>query len=134
MFDFEINEARRVILVRFRGELSESDFAALDAEARNRKGGEQYDCVFDLIDVEKIEVATEFVSKRGELPQAFKDRQRIYVVPQEDLKLLVRLYAAYQAAQGWRPPVIVEKRDEAFEMLGVTPSEFRDVRPAEATK
>lgn len=65
MFDFEINEARRVILVRFRGELSESDFAALDAEARNRRGGEQYDCVFDLTDVEKIELATEFVSNRG---------------------------------------------------------------------
>ncbi len=128
MFDFEINEARRVILVRFRGELSEGDFAALDTEARNRQGGEQYDCVFDLTDVEKIEVATEFVSKRGELPQTFKDRQRIYVVPQDDLKLLVRLYAAYQSAQGWRAPVIVEKRDQAFEILGMTASDFHDVK------
>jgi hypothetical protein len=127
VFDLEINEARRVILVRFQGELLEDDFAALDAAARNRQGDEQYDCIFDLTDVVKTEVATEYVSKRGELPQIFKNRQRIYVVPQDDLKLLVRLYAAYQAAQGWRPPVVVEKCDQAFDILGVSASDFRYV-------
>jgi hypothetical protein len=80
-----------------------------------------------MTDVDKAELATGFVSKRGELPQAFKDRERIYVVPQPDLKLLVRLYAAYQASKGWRAPVIVETLDEAFERLGVAASDFRPV-------
>jgi hypothetical protein len=57
--------------------------------------------------VERAELAAGFVPKRGELPQAFQDREHIYVVPQDDLKLLVRLYAIYQAARGWTPPVIV---------------------------
>ena len=37
--------------------------------------------------VEKLDLATEFVAKRGELPQAFKDRERIYVVPRDDLEV-----------------------------------------------
>jgi hypothetical protein len=133
VFDIEISETRRAVLVRFRGELSESDFAPLDALALNRHGSDQYDCVFDLTSVEKVDLASEFISKRGELPQIFRDRQRIYVVPQDDLKLLVRLYSAYQTGQGWRPPVIVEKLAEAFEILGVSPSDFRAVpkSPAE---
>jgi hypothetical protein len=127
MFDLEICEPRHVILIRFRGELAEADFAALDALGREKQGSEPFDCVFDLTHVDKAELATGFVSKRGELPQAFKDRERIYVVSQPDLKLLVRLYAAYQASKGWRAPVIVETLDEAFRRLGVAASDFRPV-------
>jgi len=58
-------------------------------------------------------------------PKLFKDRQRLYVVPQPDLKLLVRLYAAYQQAIGSRPPTVVETLDEAFELLQVTAVDFR---------
>ena len=124
MFDVEISEPKRIVLIRFRGELAEADFTALDALGRERQGGPLYDVVFDMTGVEKIDLATAFVSKRGALPQAFTDRERIYVVQQEDLKLLVRLYAAYQASQGWRAPVIVHTLDEAFGRLGVTASDF----------
>jgi hypothetical protein len=125
LFDIELNDARQIVLVRFRGELSERDFADLDAIGGTMKAADQFDCIFDLSAVEKVELATEFISKRGELPQVFTDRHRIYVVPQEDIKLLVRLYAAYQSAKGWRPPVIVEKIEDAFEMLGVAASDFQ---------
>jgi hypothetical protein len=124
MFDVEICEPRRIVLIRFRGELAEADFTALDALGREKQGGPSYDVVFDMTAVEKIDIATDFVSKRGALPQAFTDHERIYVVQQEDLKLLVRLYAAYQASQGWRPPVIVRTLDEAFGRLGVTAADF----------
>jgi hypothetical protein len=124
MFDVEVCEPKRIVLIRFRGELAEADFAALDALGRERQGGPPYDVVFDMTAVEKVGLATDFVSKRGELPQAFTDRERIYVVPQDDLKLLVRLYAAYQASKGWRPPVIVGSLDEAFERLGATAVDF----------
>jgi hypothetical protein len=127
VFDIEISEARRTILIRFRGELQEDDFAALDAVGRTWQVGDQYDCVFDLTGVENVDLATDFISARGELPQVFRDRQRIYVVPQDDLKLLVRLYSAYQTAKGWRAPVIVEKLNDAFEMLRGLPSDFRPV-------
>ena len=70
-----------------------------------------------MTNVEKSHLATDFVSQRGELPQAFTDRERIYVVQQDDLKLLVKLYAAYQASRGWRPPVIVATLDEALARL-----------------
>jgi hypothetical protein len=124
MFDVEVCESKRVVLIRFRGALAEADFAALDALGRERQGGPPYDVVFDMTAVEKVGLATDFVSKRGELPQVFTDRERIYVVQQEDLKLLVRLYAAYQASKGWRPPVIVSTLEEAFARLGVTAADF----------
>jgi hypothetical protein len=125
MFDIEVCEPKRIVLIRFRGELSEADFTALDALGRERQGGPPYDVVFDMTAVEKVHLATDFVSKRGELPQAFTDRERIYVVQQEDLKLLVRLYAAYQASKGWRPPIIAVSLAEALARLGVGASEFR---------
>jgi hypothetical protein len=124
MFDVEISESKRIVLIRFRGELAEADFTALDALGREKQGGAPYDVVFDMTAVEKVGLATDFVSKRGALPQAFTDRERLYVVQQEDLKLLVRLYAAYQASRGWRPPVIVHTLDEAFGRLGVTAADF----------
>jgi hypothetical protein len=124
MFDVEVCETRRVVLIRFRGELTEADFAALDALGREKQGGPPYDVIFDMTAVERIGLATDFISKRGELPQAFTDHERIYVVQQDDLKLLVRLYAAYQASKGWRTPVIVRTLEEAFGRLGVVASDF----------
>jgi hypothetical protein len=123
MFDVEVCEPKRVVLIRFRGELAEADFTALDAMGREVQGG-VYDVVFDMTDVERVDLATDFVSQRGELPQAFTNRERIYVVQQDDLKLLVKLYAAYQASRGWRPPVIAATLDEALARLGVTVAEF----------
>jgi hypothetical protein len=125
MFDVEISESKRAVLIRFYGQLAEADFAALDALARERQGGPAHDVIFDMTDVQKVQLATEFVAQRGALPQAFTDRQRIYVVPQEDLKLLVRLYAAYQASKGWQPPLIVGRLDEALDRLGASRGDFR---------
>jgi hypothetical protein len=127
MFDIEICPPRQIVLVRLHGMLSEDDFRSLDGLASQARGRAEYDCIFDLSQVERVDLATEFIAKRGSLPQAFTNRQRIYVVPQDDLKLLVRLYASYQAAQGWRPPAIVQSLDEALAMLGVGLSEFRAV-------
>ena len=124
MFDIEVCVPKRVVLIRFRGELAQADFTALDAMGREMQGGPSYDVVFDMTNVERSHVATDFVSQRGELPQAFTDRERIYVVQQDDLKLLVKLYAAYQVSKGWRPPVIVGSLDEALVRLGVTVAEF----------
>ena len=124
MFDVEVCEPKRVVLIRFGGELAAADFTALDAMGREMRDGPPYDVIFDMTRVEKSHLATDFVSQRGELPQAFTDRERIYVVQQDDLKLLVRLYAAYQASKGWRPPVIVASLDEALARLGVTVTEF----------
>jgi hypothetical protein len=127
MFDIDVCEAKQVVLIRFSGELTESDFSGLDRMAGNARGRAEFDCIFDFTAVEKLELATEFVAKRGELPQAFKDRERIYVVPQDDLKLLARLYAAYQAAKGWRSPSIVATLDEALLRLGVARTDFQPV-------
>src|SRR5262245_34989229 len=98
MFDVSVCEARRIILVSFRGEVTEADFLRLDARGRDAQGGPAYDVIFDMTAVERAELETELIDKRGRIPQAFKDRTRIYVVAQPNLKLLVRLYAAYQQA------------------------------------
>lgn len=130
MFDIEICQSRHIVLVRFRGRLTEEDFRSLDVLAGQARGATEYDCIYDLTHVDRVDLAADFVAKRGSLPQAFKDRERIYVVPQDDLKLLVRLYASYQEAQGWRPPAIVETLDEALNKLSVALSEFRvEARP-----
>lgn len=77
-----------------------------------------------MTDVFSSQITTDFISRRGALPQQFTDRHRIYVVPQDDLKLFVRLYSAYQQAQGWRAPSIVERLDSAFAMLKIEASDF----------
>jgi hypothetical protein len=107
----------------------EDDFLTLARLAAEPRGGAEYDSIFDFSNVERLDLATEFVARRGELPQVFKDRERIYVVPQDDLKLLARLYASYQAAKGWRPSAIVGSLDEALEKLGVAASDFRATVP-----
>jgi hypothetical protein len=124
MFDVEMCALKRAVLIRFRGELTAADFAALDAMGREMQGGPPHDVIFDMTGVEKSQIATDFVSQRGELPQAFTDRERVYVVQHDDLKLLVKLYAAYQVSRGWRPPVIVATLDEALARLGVSVTEF----------
>ena len=84
-----------------------------------------YDVIYDMSGVERAHLATDFISKRGALPQANPSRQRLYVVPQDDLKLLVRLYAAYQASAGWVAPVVVGTLQEALDGLQIGPSDFK---------
>jgi hypothetical protein len=127
MFDIDICEPRRIVLVRFRGQLSEADFVELDRLAAELRGERAFDCIYDMTNVEKFDLATSFVARRGDLPQTYKDHERIYVVSNADLKLLVRLYAAYQVNKGWKEPVIVASLCEAMSRLGVGPSDFRPV-------
>jgi hypothetical protein len=53
-----------------------------------------------------------------------RNRERIYVVQEDDLKFLVGSYAVAQAAKGWKQPRMVRSLGEAFDIFGVTPSEF----------
>lgn len=127
MFDIDVCEARQIVLVRFRGQLTEADFVELDRLAAELRGGREFDCIYDMTDVEKIDLATSFVAKRGDLPQTYKGHERIYVVSNDDLRLLVRLYAAYQVNKGWKEPVIVTSLGEAMSKLGVSPSDFTPI-------
>jgi hypothetical protein len=127
MFDIDICEPRRIVLVRFRGQLTEADFVELDKLAAEQRGKRAFDCIYDMTNIEQFDLATSFVARRGDLPQPFKDHERIYVVSNADLKLLVRLYAAYQVNKGWKAPVIVASASEAMSRLGVSPSDFSPV-------
>jgi ABC-type transporter Mla MlaB component len=133
VFEIELSETRKAVYIRFHGELSVKDFNTLDELARQRQSDDQYDCIFDLSRIDRVDLAADFVAKRGGLPQTFANRERIYVVPQDDLKLLVKLYAAYQEARGWHPPVIVENLDEAFATLGVSAGDFQSMSAKSAT-
>ena len=104
MFDIEICDTKRISLVSFHTDLSARDFVELDRLAR-QFDGPGFHCIYDLTRVEVNNLVTDFVASRGQLAQTFPGYERYYVVPQHDLKLLVRLYIAYQMAQGIRPPV-----------------------------
>ncbi|MBS0538894.1 MAG: hypothetical protein JSR47_09075 [Proteobacteria bacterium] len=125
MFDLSINEIRRVILCRFDEEMTADDFAALDEIGRSRKEIALYDCIFDVSRVRRLDLPTGFAAERGEIPQAFKDRARVYVVQSPEVRDLVQRYADSQAAKGWRPPVIVGSFAKACTHLGVTAADFR---------
>jgi hypothetical protein len=130
MFDIDICEPRRIILVRFRGQLTEADFVELDRLGTELRGERAFDCIYDMTDIKKFDLATSFVARRGDPPQTYEDHERIYVVSNDDLKLLVRLYAAYQVNKGWKEPVIVASLSEAMDKLDVSHSDFRPVPPA----
>jgi hypothetical protein len=124
-FDIAIDEARGVVLVSFHQEVTEEDFAALDEAGRHRRPGTEYDVMLDMTRVQHVDLATAFIAKRGEMPQLYPNRQRIYIVRDDDLALLTKLYAAYQAAQGWRAPVVVKTLKEALDKLGIAAPDFR---------
>ena len=125
MFDVQVCESRQVALITFGPEVSGADFERLDEMARQARGGPTYDLIFDMTAIEKSQLDTDLVARRGRFRPADPNRRRIYVVPQDDLKLLVRLYAGYQKAAGWPPPLIVATRAEAFAELGVTAADLK---------
>lgn len=125
MFDIDLCETKRISLVRFHGELSAQDFVELDRIARDSAYAGGFHSIYDVTRVKVTTIVTDFVASRGQLPQTFKGFERYYVVPQHDLKLLVRLYIAYQVAKGEKPPVLVDTLEEALDKLGVRRSEFR---------
>lgn len=125
MFHVDLCLAKRISLVSFHGELSARDFVELDRLARLRSDPQGLHIIFDMTKVEVNTLVTDFVASRGQLPPAFRDFERIYVVPQPDLKLLVRLYIAYQEAQRIRPPLLMTTLDEALARLGAERSEFQ---------
>ncbi len=115
-----------IALIRFTGELTEADFTALDLLAAEARGnGHAFDCIFDMTWVTQVDLSPEFVALRGELPQAYPDRERIYVVGKGDLKLLTLFFAGYQARREQREPLVVETLSEAMQRLGVALSDFR---------
>lgn len=129
MFDIEVCEPRQVVLVRFYGLLGEEDFVALDRlAAAARGGGKAFDCIYDMTSVDKIDLTPDFAVKRGDIPQAYRDHERIYVVPNDDLRLLIRLYATYQANKGWKAAIVVRELEEALTRLNVSRTEFQPVR------
>ena len=125
MFDLSINELRKVIICRFDEDMTVDDFAMLDEIGRSRKEIALYDCIFDLTHVQRVDLPRSFAAERAEIPQAFKDRERVYLVNRPELRDLIQRYADGQAAKGWRTPQIVGTRDEAFALLGVTSADFR---------
>lgn len=125
MFDLSINELRKVIICRFDEEMTTDDFAMLDEIGRSRREIALYDCIFDLTHVKRMDLPQGFATERAEIPQAFKDRERVYVVNRPELRDLIQHYADGQAAKGWRAPRLVETRDEAFALLGVSSADFR---------
>lgn len=125
MFDVQVCQDRAIALVTFRSEVSGADFERLDAMAREARGGPTYHLIFDMTAIEKSQLDTDLVAKRGHLRPVDPKRVRIYVAPHEDLRLLVRLYAGYQEAMGWPPPLVVAALEEAFKRLSVTASDFK---------
>ena len=125
MFDLSINEVRRTIICRFDEEMTVDDFAMLDEIGRTRREIALYDCIFDLTQVKRLDLPQGFAEERAEIPQAFRDRERVYVVNRPELRALIKRYADSQAAKGWRAPRIVATRDEAFALLGVSSEDFR---------
>lgn len=125
MFDLSINEVRRVIICRFDEEMTVDDFAMLDEIGRTRREVALYDCIFDLTHVQRADLPQGFATERAEIPQAFRDRERLYVVNKPELRELIQRYADGQAARGWKTPRIVSTRDEAFALLGVSSGDFR---------
>jgi hypothetical protein len=127
MFDVQICQSRQVALITFGSEVSGADFEKLDALAREAGSGPTYHLIFDMTAIEKSQLDTDLVAKRGHVRPRDPERVRIYVAPQGDMRLLVRLYAGYQEAMGWPPPLVVATLEEAFARLGVGAADFTPV-------
>ena len=130
MFEIEICEPRRVLLIRFGQEVEERDFPELDAITEELRKRGLYDSIVVMprVDLDRFRTpdsAPGFVASRGAVREPFAGKERIYVAPHDDLKLLVRLFAGYQESHGLRRPSLVDTLDEAFQQLNVTAADFR---------
>jgi hypothetical protein len=128
VFSLEVNNRRRVALIRFHGETTGQDFVRLDRAAPIfTEAVEPLSSILDFSEAEVENVRADFIEQRGQRPPMVRGLRRIIVVRKPQLQKLARAYAASQAAGGWNAPEIVSGLGEALRLLDCRREDFHPV-------
>ena len=131
MFALLFDRQRRILLARVSGTFSTRTIRELDAAGASFVAREGVvETVIDFSDVEEVLVPTASMVARGMRPPVMADKERIYVMPRDDLYGLGRMLASYQRLGGNRAPLIVRTMDDAYARLGPIGPDFEVIRVA----
>jgi hypothetical protein len=128
MFTLEFDRTHNVLLTRFSGMLLPDDFRNLDQALRLvvRDHG-PVRRVLDFSDVSTVAIPESFLGSRSRLAQISLGQAHVFVVPQEELLVLVRRYVRQQRDDGNPEPAIVPTIGEAYVVLNIVAPHFATV-------
>jgi len=123
--EFRLNRVSKVLLVRFRLAFSRENLQALDealAKFVTRWG--TCDTIADFSAMPNANFPASILVERGREPPLMPNCRRVFVARDAAYYGMFRLYAAYQEAGGFEPPVIVDTLDEALSLMGADRAQF----------
>jgi hypothetical protein len=128
MFTLEFDRTHNVLLTRFSGMLLPDDIRNLDQALRLvvRDHG-PVRRVLDFSDVSTVAIPESFLGSRSRLAQISLGQAHVFVVPQEELLVLVRRYVRQQRDDGNPEPAIVPTIGEAYVVLNIVAPHFATV-------
>jgi hypothetical protein len=134
MFTLFIDRKHRVLLTRFSGVLRHEVLLAQALAARTIAESEgPTRAIFDLGEVNTIDMSVEMAKEMGSRPQSITKQVRVYVIANTDQFGGGRMFGAYQENSGNVAPIVVHTMAEAYHALLITEPDFQPLEtPPEA--
>ena len=131
MLKMSFEHRHKVLLASFSAALTQGDLGRYDREVGRfvARWRDPVRGILDFTHISKIEVTSEQVAGRGQQPQVNPGQQRVYVAPTPEMYGLCRMFAAYQAFQGFPEADIVRSMQEACALLCIDQPTFEPVDP-----
>jgi hypothetical protein len=128
MFTLEFDRTHNVLLTRFSGVLLPDDIRNLDQAVRLfvRDHG-LVRRVLDFTGVSTVAIPESFLGSGSRLAQISLGQAHVFVVPQEELLVLVRRYVRQQHEDGNPEPTVVPTIGEAYVVLNISAPHFAPV-------
>ena len=122
-------EARdRVMLTRYRGLLSPETLATVDNFVASFVGQQGYfRSIYDLSDISIFAIPRSRLLERARRPRMNPGQDRVFVVPQQQIREMYHEYAQVQRDIGNGEMILVETLTEALRRLGLRNPDFRPV-------
>lgn len=130
MIALEFEDTYRILRVRFSGVLASEDIWQVDQVVTRTIvwGGPLHGLLLDFSAIQAVGVPRSFIALRARLPFMSPDCERVFVVPNPELRELVQTYAELQQGYGFKPPHVVDSMSAACELLHLDRPDFQPLR------
>lgn len=114
MFTFTIDQARQVLVIAFRAEMTDETLAAFDKGLVAQIGQHGLvDVIVDYTEVPSVPISSQLMKSRAGLPSRVPGRLRIFVAPDAHVFGMLRMYSAHRED----PPIVVRTMKDALKRL-----------------